>query len=422
MTAERVLEFPVPPFRPATFADWRGRLDREQISPVIAIAGSRGKTSVLRAAESIFRAGRCRIASWTDSGVEIEGERQRGELGPWARALTRLAVGGLDIALQELDWTTVQAVGAPANAYPLVAVANLCANNEACLATPDMLQARQALHRLRESVAPSGRLILNADDFAVAGDDRAVGAHRILVGMSAEAPILRRHLRRGGDGCWLAGDQIVVQENGVRRAILPVARMRWTRDGAIPFAVQNALLATAIARGCGVPDAVIARGLEAHDAAPERIPGAFNVFDTGVATIVVDAPASSWFLRTTLRAVSALGDGRQIRVVGPMAEVDSTDLPEVGRLLGRAGGALIVHGHWDPGRLELFRQGAAANDVPPLVAQFADERAAVSQAVAMLRPGDVMLVLAESPSSVVRQIARRVGRRPHSNRNSSGAA
>ena len=68
---------------------------------------------MLRAVESIFRAGGYRLATWTDSGVEIEGERQRGELGPWSRALTRLAAGGLDIAFQELDWATVPTVSAP---------------------------------------------------------------------------------------------------------------------------------------------------------------------------------------------------------------------------------------------------------------------------------------------------------------------
>src|SRR5688500_790112 len=108
MTAELIIPQSTSIPRPQSFEDWRARLDRERISPVISIAGSRGKTSVLRAVESILRSGGYRIASWTDRGVEIEGQQQSGELGPWSRALTRLAVGGLDVALQELDWATVQ--------------------------------------------------------------------------------------------------------------------------------------------------------------------------------------------------------------------------------------------------------------------------------------------------------------------------
>ena len=148
--ALQVIANPVPPLPrrstlPTGFAEWRARLDRQRVAPVVAVAGSKGKTSVLRAVESIFRAGGYRFATWTDRGVEIEGERQRGELGPWSRALTRLAAGGLDIAFQELDWATVPTVSAPGAKYPIVAVANLCANSEACFFTPETLQARRAL-------------------------------------------------------------------------------------------------------------------------------------------------------------------------------------------------------------------------------------------------------------------------------------
>lgn len=170
MIAEPTPSVPQRTSRPTGFADWRARLDRDRVAPVIAVAGSQGKTSVLRAVESIFRAGGYRFASWTDRGVEIEGEWQRGELGPWSRALTRLAAGGLDIAIQELDWATVQTVSPPGARYPVVAVANLCANSEACFFTAETLQARRALRLIKSNIATGGRLILNADDFALSDD------------------------------------------------------------------------------------------------------------------------------------------------------------------------------------------------------------------------------------------------------------
>ena len=118
------------------------------------------------------------------------GERQRGELGPWSRALTRLAAGGLDIALQELDWATIPTAGTPGAKYPIVAVANLCANSETCFFTSETVQAQRALQLIKSSVAAAGRLVLNADDFAVAEEnDGAEGLElRYLVGISADAP------------------------------------------------------------------------------------------------------------------------------------------------------------------------------------------------------------------------------------------
>jgi cyanophycin synthetase len=406
--------------RPEGFERWRARLDRERVAPVIAVAGSRGKTSVLRAVESIFRTGGYRFASWTDRGVEIEGERQRGELGPWSRALTRLTAGGLDVALQELDWATVQTLGGDST-YPVVALVNLCANNEACLITPETLQARRALRSLRGRVSPTGRLVLNADDFALS-EDPDDGADRYLVGISADAPVLRRHLHRGGDASWVADGTIVIQEQRRILSIVGSRSLRWTRGGDIPFAMQNALLATAIARCCGLPERLIAAGLASHEARPETMPGSFNVFDTGSATIVVDQPMPPWFLRASLRASVNLGTGRQVRVVGSMAEIADGDVSEIGRLLGRNGGVLILHGTWGTGRMERMRRGAAANQVPPIVLQAPDERAAVQQAMAILRSDDVMLVLAQDPAATVRLIQHRLRRDSPGERSANGAA
>lgn len=411
MTAERRISVPDPVRRVKGFIDWRGRLDRERIAPVVAIAGTRGKTSIVRLVEAILAAGGFRVAAWTDSGVEIEGQRQRGELGPWSRALSRLNAGGLDIALQEIDWNTVPVINPPSDVFPVVAVANLCANSEACLVTPDMLLARRALGRLRRGVADSGRLVLNADDFAVSDEERDEAANRFLVGVSADTPILRRHIGRGGDAAWIEDGQIVVQEALTRSVVCPFGSLPWTRGGRIPFTGQNVLLATAIARSIGLPASLIASGLAAYDASPDRIPGAFNVFEIGPATVVVDTPISSWFLRATLRGLSGLGDGRQIRVAGPMTAVASHDLGEVGRLLGRAGGVLMLHGEWLPNRMEAVRQGASTNSVPPLIVQSGDERSAVQQGIAMLKPGDVMLVLAENAPAVIRQVDKRARRR-----------
>ena len=58
--------------------------------------------------------------------------------------------------------------------------------------------------------------------------------------------------------------------------------------------------------------------------------------------------------------------------------------------------------------MERMRQGAGANQIPPIVLQAPDERLAVQQAMGMLRQDDVMLVLAEKPEATVRLIQRRL--------------
>jgi cyanophycin synthetase len=286
------------------------------------------------------------------------------------------------------------------------------------------MQARRALRLIRSSIATPGRLVLNADDFALSDDADFAGdlESRYLVGISADAPVLRRHIVHGGDACWVESGSITIRETLRTQAIADVSGLPTTREGTIPFAIQNALIATAIARCCGFSQNVIAAGLATHEARPESMPGSFNVFDFGSATVVVDRPMPSWFLRTSLRASANLGSGRQVRVVGPMLEVFTEDLAEVGRLLGRNGGVLIAHGVWPEERLEQLRQGVAGNSVPPIILQAPDERTAVQQAMNMLRATDVLLVLAEDPEATVSLIQRRLRRLLRLNRSDATAA
>jgi cyanophycin synthetase len=130
----------------------------------------------------------------------------------------------------------------------------------------------------------------------------------------------------------------------------------------------------------------------------------------------------SWFLRTSLRAVTNLAAGRQIRVVGPMSDVSTDDLHEVGRLLGRQSGVVVIHGVWGDQRLEAFRQGVAGNQVPPIFLQAADERAAIQQGLDLLRAGDLLLVLAEDAPAAVRLIGNRLRPRPRTPDNRTAGA
>jgi hypothetical protein len=135
---------------------------------------------VVRLVNAILRDAGYRTALWTDNGVEINDRRQQGELVPWSRALARLIAGTLDVAIQELDWATVHAVGLPGAVYPIVAVTNLCGNNDSCMTQLETIRAAKSLDRVLAAVRPDGRLILNGEDFAVAAAQRPPAATTLV--------------------------------------------------------------------------------------------------------------------------------------------------------------------------------------------------------------------------------------------------
>ena len=390
-----------------SFEGWRARLAAKRVPPVIAIAGSRGKTTVVRLLDGIFREAGLRTALWTNHGVELNGRRQTGELAPWSRALTRLTQGSLDVAVQELDWATVHAVGLPSSVYPVVAVTNFCVNSDSCLIRAETRRAYRALDRVRGAARPDGALVLNGEDFAVAGEDESRRSPTALVALSPDTPLVRSHLRDGGVAAWSQENQLWVGRAGENVRVGGIRALRYALNGAVGFQIHNSLTAAAVASICGIAPTTIETGLGSFAVSSKLMPGSFNVLPVGEATAVVDRPAPSWFLRPALRALAHLPARRLLTVAGKMLAVPDEDLVETGRLLGRGGGALILHGaaeHAD--RAARLRQGITGNEVPPVAMQAASERQAVRRALDLLRPGDLVFVLADEPASVLRALDR----------------
>jgi UDP-N-acetylmuramyl tripeptide synthase len=400
---------------PHSFADWRAAALVGGSLPVVAVAGSRGKSTTIDLFDAMLTAYGLRTARWTDGGVWIAGRRQRGELAPWTRALGMLASNTLDIAIQELDWDTVHAVGLPRNAYPLVAVTNLCANSEACLLREDTLRAVRALRTVREAAHPDAVFVLSGDDWAVAGGEAEHLPRQVLAAVSPDTPLLRAHRGRRGTAAWIEHGKIRFGSDSIGTELAPVAEVLVNRGGSVGFLTSNVLLAASLSLCAGVPARTVAEVLRNHRPDPEELPGSFNLLECDGATVVIDRPTPPYFLRAPLRAISHLPGHRHIRIVGKSAGIEDADLQETGRLLGRGAGLVVIHGEEAaPERASLLRQGIAALEVPPAVVQASTESAAISAVLRLLRPDDVVYVVADDPRTAIRRL-RRSGRRaaPH---------
>src|SRR5690606_29964983 len=66
------------------------------VLPLIAVGGSRGKSTVASMIDSIIRLSGASVATWISSGVYVDGEQMEGELRPWSRVLLASKYGELD--------------------------------------------------------------------------------------------------------------------------------------------------------------------------------------------------------------------------------------------------------------------------------------------------------------------------------------
>lgn len=398
---------------PPSFTEWRAKLVADGIAPVIAVSGSRGKSSVIRLVDAIFTHHGATTATWTNQGVSVGARRQRGELRAWSNALAAARDGSIDVVVQELDWATVHAVGLPSGTYPIAAITNLCGNSDSCLLqieTPLALAARTTVAR---AVHRNGALVLNGEDFAVAGGDLSHQAPAILVGFNKDAPLLRHHLATGGIAAWTSEHDLHLGTAEHADPICAASALPFALGGAAAFQVHNALTAAAITVACGIPVPTIADTLATLPLPYGLVPGSFTAIALAGVTAVIDRLAPSWFLRGLLRSVLHTPHRRLVTVVGRLDAVAERDLAEVGRLLGRLGGVMLFHSEAvAPERAARFRHGVAANDVPPLLVRVATERIAINRALKMIREHDLLFVLADDPAAVTRALERHLAAAP----------
>lgn len=390
-----------------TFRSWQRDTVHSRVLPVVGISGTRGKSTVLRLLESVLNDAHLRSATWTDLGVQIQGRRQRGELSGWSHALTRLSEGSIDVALQELDWATVNAVGLPAQTYPVIALTGLRERTDNAEKSPFLQSAVRAANRLIQSVHKDGFIVVNGDDYyamdAVADTDATV----FLVAQSHRSPSLRQHLDSGGSGVWVRHGFIMIGDENLATRICRVKDIPITMDGEASFNVTNVLMAIALGHGIGLDLPSIVATLCGFRSRWDVLPASMNVYESEYYRAVVDQLGPAWILRPMLKAINPMVARRQVAVVGDLRWIAPEDIGELGRLLGRYHGAIVLHSEQDEALVEEFRRGIAVNEYPPLFIRLPTERKAIGRAFKTLKSEDVLLILTTGDSSAVHRAVRR---------------
>lgn len=374
--------------------------------PVISIAGDRGKSTVVRLLDSIFQKAGLRTATWTDLGVEIRNRRQRGEIGSWSQALGRLAESSIDVAIQELHWSLINTVGLPPSAYPVIGITNLFDSHDGPIQGSQEDAWRGAI-RAVAAVHQQGMLVVNGDDYPLIDASSGSSCDLVVTSLAPDSPGLRRHLNDGGSGIWVEQGTIMQGTGDRVSAMIPLSAMPFCQSGAATFLTSSALAAIAIASTVGIDSTTIATTLREFTITDDMLPGSFNTYSVRGYRVVVDRATLPSHMRQLMRTVNPGGQRRQISMIGDLEAYPADGVFDIGRLLGRHPGAVILHSTSSPDRIEHFRKGIAANDYPPLFAYLPTERRAINRALKSARPEDVVLVLTgDDPSAVIRAIHR----------------
>lgn len=397
---------PALPLSAPNFRAWQKHVFALGLLPVISVAGDSGKSTVIRLLDFMFRTAGLRTATWTDLGVEIRGRKQRGEISGWSQALGRLSEASIDVAIQELHWSMINTVGLPAAAYPVIGITNLFSHHEGPLLSSQETGWRGAV-RAVAAVHQQGALVINGDDYALIDASAGSSCDLAVTSLSSESPGLRRHLTSGGTGLWADHGNILAGSGDQVVRMLEVGDVPFTRQGAATFLTSSVLMAASIASTIGIDVGTMGVALREFRITDDILPGSFNIHSIDGYRVVIDRRPSPAHMRHLQRTINPGGKRRQISVLGDVNAYSATDAHELGRLLGRCPGAVILHSSVPGEQLDQLRKGIAANDYPPLFVLLPTERRAINRALKTARPEDVVLLLTgEDPSAVIRAVHR----------------
>jgi len=218
---------------------------------------------------------------------------------------------------------------------------------------------------------------INIDDpwgRRLAADLRALGQEQVLTfGRSDDADLRADEIELGRDGT---------------RIRIGELELRSPLRGA--FNAENLLTAVALARSLGVADAAIAAGVEAL----AGVPGRFETVDRGQEfAVVVDYAHTPDALERVLRAARELTQERLICVFGCGGDRDREKRPLMGGIATALSDLAIVTS--DNPRSEepqaIVDQILEGIGKSPVEVEL-DRRAAIRQALAQARPGDVVVI------------------------------
>lgn len=441
--------------------------------PVVAITGTRGKSTTAWLLYSMLLARHLPAALWCSTGVFVNGQKLEGELAPWLAVVRAIQEGELACAIQELEPTVVASVGLPRAMYPVGAVTTICGNDEGCWLAPLTSTARRAVEQLCEAVHPHGALVVNADDpmvlnlaaetegqvvfFALHPDNPAIRranreglpavwqeegrivANPVLVHLSHSAPFnlaplvrsQRTHLAASegetalehpaekGDRATVEGggkreiesrtaDRLgslaTVGERDERTSPLLVGSVReapCTLNGTLTFQIHNILCATGLALILGLPLATIRAVIGTFLPSPTALPGSCNLFRVAEREIVVEQARDPWTVRSLVRGLRQWQPRRSLVVTDGFGWLSLDQLRELGRILGRLNGLVIVSEELAPERLTAFQAGLFANPTPPVLLVQADRRQALHWALNATGKGELCLILTDTPEEAI---------------------
>lgn len=383
--------------------------------PVVAVAGTNGKTTTVRLISHMLRLSGKRVGMTNSDGVYIEGQRiDTGDCSGPKSARNVLMHPDVDAAVLETARGGVLREGLAFDRCDVAVVTNIGIGDHLGLNYITTVEDLTVVKRvIVQNVAPHGMAVLNAEDPMTASMADACPGAVTFFANDRNHPIMATHRAQGRRVVYRDGESIVA---AVERAEyrIPLANIPITRNGIIGFQIENAMAATAAAWGLGLAWETICEGLASFVNDAQTAPGRFNTFDYRGATLIADYGHNPDAIVALVSAIENMPAKRRVVVISGAGDRRDEDIRRQTEILGDVFDTVILYqdqcqrGRQDGEVLGLLREGLKNARKADHVEEIRGEFKAIDTALEQLESGDLCLILIDQIDEALAHIAQRV--------------
>jgi cyanophycin synthetase len=387
--------------------------------PLVAVAGTNGKTTTVRLIASILASNGLRVGMTSTDGVYIQNRRiDTGDCSGPKSARNVLFHPDVDAAVLETARGGVLREGLGFDRCDVAVVTNIGSGDHLGLSYISTVEDLSVVKRvIVQNVKPeTGVAVLNAADPMVARMADACPGKVIFFACDRNQRVMAMHRARGKRIIYLDGDAIVASEGGFTQR-LALKDIPVTANGAIGFQVENAMAAIGAGWALGLSWDVIRQGLADFVNDVDSAPGRFNLFSYRGATLIADYGHNPDAIAALVRAIDnlpATPASRRSVVISGAGDRRDEDIRQQTEILGDAFDQVLLYqdqcqrGRADGEVLALLQQGLKNAKRAKDVREIHGEFMAIDAGLEGLKPGDLCLILIDQVEEALAHIAKRV--------------
>ena len=367
--------------------------------PIVAITGTNGKTTTTRCVAHLLQRSGKRVGMTCTDGIYVGGRRiDTGDCSGPKSARAVLGNPRVDAAVLETARGGMLREGLGFDWCDVAIITNVGEGDHlgmGGITTVEELARVKSIPVRR--VSAQGAAVLNADDPLVADMAKLCRGSVIFFSRNPASPVIAAHRNQGGKAVTVRNGAIILATGRDERPVARLADLPLTHGGRIGFQVENLLAAVAAGHALGLSFDAIRTGVETFSSDLSTVPGRFNVLTHRGAAVILDYGHNSSALLALCEAIEKMPNRRRKIVYTAAGDRRDEDILRQSRIIGDFFHDIYIYedqctrGRPDGEIMRMMREGFGPEKPGRAIIQEAGELAAISAALASLKPGELLL-------------------------------